>query len=149
MTAIDLVKGCPLFYELYDDEVEKLINSCLVATFNPGDKIVRQGEEGSEIFVILVGLVGVVVQKEKASAEIAELKKGDIFGELVLLNQTRRTADIICKTAVDVLVIDYEVIFSLFKKNNKVFSVLILNLARLLTKRLKGANEVIESMKKI
>ena len=48
--------------------------------------------------------------------------------------------------ACDVLIIDYDKIYSLFKADTKVFAVLALNLARLLTKRLKASGEVISEL---
>ena len=65
---------------------------------------------------------------------------------MVLLDERTRTADIVASTYTDVLVLDYDAIFGIFKKNPKIFSLLMLNLCRLLAKRLKGASNTIRKL---
>ena len=80
---------------------------------------------------------------------LVELKKGDLFGEMVLLDEKTRTADIMATTYTDVLVLSYDVIFGIFKKNPKIFSLLMLNLCRLLAKRLKSSSNEIKNLNAI
>jgi CRP/FNR family transcriptional regulator, cyclic AMP receptor protein len=65
---------------------------------------------------------------------------------MVLLDERKRTADIVASTFTDVLVIGYDTIFTIFNKNPKIFSILMLNLCRLLAKRLKGTSEEIKRL---
>ncbi|MBK26384.1 MAG: hypothetical protein CME70_20460 [Halobacteriovorax sp.] len=147
MSAIaNLVKGCPLFHEIYDNEVEKILADCLVATYQPGDYIMRQGEEGTDICVILSGNADISVMKGDESHYIATINKGDIFGEMVLINETKRTANIICKEKCDVLVLSFENFYKFFSKNPSVFALMVLNVTRLITKRLKNSNLVVQEL---
>lgn len=143
MSVLHVVKGCPLFYELYDQEILKIVEHCRVMQAQRGDYIFRQGDEGNEIFLILNGSATV----QKGEVELAKLRKGDLFGEMVLLKDNIRKADIHINDFTDVLVMDYQTIFGLYETNNKVFSILMLNLSRLLATRLKKAGEVIENVK--
>jgi CRP/FNR family cyclic AMP-dependent transcriptional regulator len=145
MSVLDTIKASPLFYELYDAEVETIVEHCSVMTLEDGEHIVTEGEHGNEIFIILSGHAEV----RKGQAVLAGLGKGDLFGELVLLGETLRTADIVATTYTDVLVLDYDSIFGLFKSQPKIFSLLILNLSRLLTKRLKQAGSDIKELRTI
>lgn len=146
MSAAHLVKGCPLFHEIYDEEVEKVLKDCLVASYEVGDKIVTQGEEGTDIFVILTGEADIKVTKDGKEQFIATIGKGDLFGEMVLINETTRTADIVCSQRAEVLIMTFENFFSYFKKNPKVFALMVLNVTRLVTKRLKNSNKTIENL---
>ena len=101
MSAANLVKGCPLFHEIYDNEVEEILNGCLVASYDPGDYILRQGDTGTDIYVILSGRADITISKNNQEHNIATIEKGDIFGELVLINETERTANIVCKDKSD------------------------------------------------
>lgn len=143
MSVLHVVKGCPLFYELYDQEILKIVEHCRVMQAQEGDYIFRQGDEGNEIFLILNGSATV----KKGDFELAKLRKGDLFGEMVLLKDNLRKADIYINDFTDVLVMDYPTIFGLYETNNKVFSILMLNLSRLLATRLKKAGEAIEKLK--
>lgn len=142
MSVLGIVKGCPLFYELYDEEIMAIVESCKVVQAYEGDYIFREGDVGDEIFLILNGSATV----KRGEVELAKLRKGDLFGEMVLLKDNIRKADIEINSFTDILIIDYQAIFGLFETNNKVFSILMLNLSRLLATRLKKAGEKIEDL---
>lgn len=142
MSIINTIKSSPLFFELYDEEVDSLIADCNVLSLEEGDKIFSEGDEGNEVYLILSG--GAFVQK--GNVKLVELKKGDLFGEMVLLDEKTRTADIVANNYTDVLVLSYDVIFGMYKKNPKIFSLLMLNLCRLLAKRLKGSSEELKRL---
>lgn len=147
MSAVaNLVKGCPLFHEIYDNEVEAIIADCLVASYQPGDVIIKQGDEGTDICVILSGEADITVEKDGDSHFIATIGKGDIFGEMVLINETERTANIICKEKCDVLVMSFDNFYKFYSKNPSVFALMVLNVTRLITKRLKNANGIIQGL---
>jgi CRP/FNR family cyclic AMP-dependent transcriptional regulator len=149
MSAIaNLVKGCPLFHEIYDSEVEAVLKDCLVASYSPSDVIIKQGEEGTDICVILSGKADITVDKDGGSQFIATISKGDIFGEMVLINETKRTANIICTEKCAVLVLSFDNFYKFFSKNPSVFALMVLNVTRLITKRLKHSNSVIQELNK-
>lgn len=146
MSVADLVKGCPLFHEIYDNEVEEILNSCMVASYDKDDIIIKQGDTSSDICILLGGSAGIYVHKNEDRHFITDIESGDLFGELVLINETQRTADIIANEKCDVLVISYEDFYSFYHKKPKVFSLMILNVTRLITKRLKYSNSIIEKL---
>jgi len=146
MSVAQLVKGCPLFHEIYDEEIEEIIKDCFVASFKPGDLIIKQGDTSSDICVILTGEAEVVVHKGASKFSIVKLGRGDLFGELVLINETQRTADIVAIEDTDILVMTYENFFSHFSTKPQVFALMILNVTRLITKRLKASNLKIEEL---
>ncbi len=100
-------------------------------------------EERDEIFLILQGTAVV----KKGDLTIGKLRKSDLFGEMVLLKEKSRNADIVAKNFCDVLVMQYDDIFSLFKRDNKIFSILMLNLSRILATRLKKTCQAIAEIK--
>jgi CRP-like cAMP-binding protein len=146
MSMVELVKGCSLFHEIYDDEIEEIIKHCLVASYNPGDFIMKQGDTSTDICILLTGEADISVSKEGKDQYITTLGHGDIFGELVLINETKRTANIVAKETCDVLILSYENFYSFYHKKPKVFSIMVLNVTRLITKRLKSSTEIIEDL---
>lgn len=91
MSIINIIKAAPLFYELYDNEIDAIIEKCSVMSLESGELIIKDGDEGEDFFIILTGTAAV----KKGDVLLAELRKGDLFGEMVLLNQNTRSADII------------------------------------------------------
>lgn len=142
MSIINIIKSSPLFFELFDEEIETIVEKCNVMSLEEGDYIFRENDEGNEIFLILTGAANVI----KGETVLANLKKGDLFGEMVLLEERTRTADIRAVTYTDVLVMDFDAIFGIFRKNPKIFSLLMLNLCRLLAKRLKGSSDSVKEL---
>jgi CRP/FNR family transcriptional regulator, cyclic AMP receptor protein len=145
---IDLIKSCPLFHELFDREIEHIISRCMVAKYESGDMIIRENEEGQDFFLLLSGTCVVSRETDGKVIELTELKRGEVFGETVLINETIRSTNVEAKNDCDVLIISHEVIFDLYQKNTKVFALLILNLARLLMKRLRASNDVVSNFHK-
>ena len=142
MSIVQVVKACPLFYELYDQEIMKIVEKCRVETLNPGQYMFREGDKGNEIFLILNGNAKVL----KKDIVLANLRKGDLFGEMVLLKDPVRQADIYIDSYTDILVLEYDDIFGLYETNSKLFSLIMLNLSRMLATRLRDAGSTIKRL---
>ena len=61
------------------------------AHFEPGDEVVRQGDEGETAYVIESGRLEVLEDGSK----LGELGEGNCFGEIALLSKVRRTAPLV------------------------------------------------------
>ena len=66
---------------------------------------------------------------------------------MVLLQENSRKADIRVVNSANVLQINYDDLFSYFKSDSKIFSILMLNLARMLATRLHHAGATITDLK--
>jgi CRP-like cAMP-binding protein len=78
-----------------------------------GDTIIQAGSEGSAAYLVVDGEVIVSVERGAAggrkSFELATLGPGQIFGELALLTNRKRTARVVAATEVDLMVLEREV----------------------------------------
>ncbi|MBQ47645.1 MAG: hypothetical protein CMP10_09295 [Zetaproteobacteria bacterium] len=147
MTSLDLLKNCPLFFELYDKEIAKIVKHCSVYNFNDGEKIIEDGEEGNQIFVVLEGEAMVEKYTSEGRIQIQLLQSGDVFGEMALMGEKTRQADIVSSGPSHILEIEYESIFILFKKEPRIFGLLLFNCARLISKRLASLNKTIVELR--
>jgi len=146
MATIDQVKRCFLFFELLDDEIELVVNSCYVERFEDGQAIFKEGDIGSDFYVILSGKVRLTKNMDGREIEIMVMHKGEALGETVLTNESKRMTNIIAAGTVDLLVIDQDTIFSLYQKHPRIFAIIMLNLSRMLTTRLQKSNLTIAKM---
>jgi len=71
------------------------------AHFEPGDEVIRQGDEGETAYVVESGRLEVL----KDGSKLGELGEGDCFGEIALLSKVRRTATVRCLTACELAVL--------------------------------------------
>lgn len=86
-----LLGGAAILAPLTNAERERLAASARERLYGNGDAIVRQGQEGSSLFVISSGNAVVTVEP---GGEVATLKPGDYFGEMSLLTGEPRTATV-------------------------------------------------------
>jgi CRP/FNR family transcriptional regulator, cyclic AMP receptor protein len=94
--TIDTLRHVPLFESLDDEAAGKLCQlmesiDCKARTF-----IFRAGDEGNAMYLIEQGKVCICVQgTDGREMTLAELARGDFFGEMALLDGQRRSADAI------------------------------------------------------
>jgi cAMP-dependent protein kinase regulator len=86
-----------LFDTLDSTSISKLADALEFRDYNYGDRIIRQGERGTEFFIIIDGSVSVIKQRDATAKEEAcgTLVTGEYFGELALLNGSARAATIV------------------------------------------------------
>ncbi len=87
----DLLGQCPLFTGATRDDVAALARVATEVEFPAHHVIARQGEIGTGFFVIVSGLVRVV----RDGRTLAELGPGDFFGELSVIDQQPRIAQVV------------------------------------------------------
>lgn len=80
----------PLFAGISDESMGRLAEVAGEVDFPAGQFIVRQGQVGSGLYVILSGSIRVV----RGSTEIARLGVGEFFGELSVVDQQPRMASV-------------------------------------------------------
>ncbi|MDD4492884.1 MAG: cyclic nucleotide-binding domain-containing protein [Eubacteriales bacterium] len=87
-------------------------------SFKAGEIIFKEGSAADTMFRIEKGEVKVIAKYGKANeVEVATIKPGKFFGEMGVIENARRSATIIAKSDVDVLVID-KTSFPNFVANN-------------------------------
>lgn len=74
--------------------------------YQDGQTIVRQGEPGEGMFVILAGEVVVVREGPGGETPLSTLKAGDLFGEMALFGKEPRSATVRAKGEARVLSVD-------------------------------------------
>ena len=69
----------------------------VVREYNPGDVIIREGDEADDFFIVLSGTLGVEVGDE--AREVAILRRSDFFGEVaIVFKGSKRNATIRAKS---------------------------------------------------
>src|SRR5438094_10618937 len=94
--TIDTLRHVPLFESLDDEAARKLCQ--LLESIDCKEKtcLFRAGDEGKAMYLIEQGKVRISVQATDGhEMTLAELGRGDFFGEMALLDGQRRSADAI------------------------------------------------------
>jgi len=142
--VIRLVKKSPMFYDLLDREVEAIISDCRVIRYDKLDEVLRAGEHSENLTIVIDGKVDL----KRGDGTFLTLGPGSLFGELLLLNDDKVTADVIASSKqVDILEIPYYKIHNFYGEDLRTYAILMANLAKMLAKRLKRAGETIQKIK--
>ncbi len=83
-----------LFETVGPDAKESLVDMATLRHFEPGDVLVRQGDDGDCFYYIHEGMVQVKATKDGQTAVLANLGPGAVVGEIALLTGEPRTADV-------------------------------------------------------
>jgi predicted RND superfamily exporter protein len=106
--------------------------------FSAGEQVMVRGEPGHEMYLVLTGSAEVVGADGKTV--LAGLERGDVVGEMALLRSSVRTADVVAREAVEVLVIDEDFLRRLRARYPRFAARFFVNIARILSDRLENAN---------
>lgn len=93
---MDALAGLSLFSDLTKPQLESVAHTMSEESFPPGQRILRQGFSGGGFYIILDGEVTVRVDGE----DVAQLAKGDFFGEISLLLGDNPIADVVTTSPV-------------------------------------------------
>ena len=80
--------------------------SGLGKVYEDGTLVIRQGDPGYVMYVVQQGKLDVLIKKDEAYMKIAELKEGDIFGEMALFTKEARSASVRANGNARVMTID-------------------------------------------
>lgn len=109
-------------------------------SFSAGDYIFREGELGTEMFIIQDGEVHICKTLKGETHTLSKLEKGDFFGEMAILESVPRSADAIAHTDVKVLSITGSRFDEMLRRNPEI----AVRIIRKYSKRLREANELLE-----
>ncbi len=95
-----LVARVPFFSDLSIDRIQGIVGLLKTRLVFPGEKIISKGDRGDAMYFISSGCVEVGLKPEPA-----HLGSGDFFGEIALLKDLPRTADVTAKGLCDLLIL--------------------------------------------
>ncbi len=116
-TTADRLEHVPIFAPLSDEEINHLAQAAIRRVFAPGEAIVRKGQEGGSMFVILRGSVKVQLPDGDGVRTINQLGPNDFFGEMSLLTGEPRTANVVAEEETDVMQIRKTAVKPIFDAN--------------------------------
>ena len=100
-TIADALARLTLFADLGRPQLESVAHSFDEEVFAEGQRVIRQGLDGSGFYLILEGEARVVID----GVERSRLGRGDFFGEISLLVHEPPSADVVATSLLRCLVV--------------------------------------------
>ena len=149
---IALLRETELFRGLTGEQIGKILSISRKVNFSEDKVIMREGEEGDTMYIILEGTVEVVKSLVMGDPDEEEDKKNKVFtrldasvhavfGEIALLERMKRTATIKTATKCRFYEIKRDDFLSLAEADHELGYRILLNLARIVSARLRKADE--------
>ena len=93
------LKEIPLFSQLSDEEAKRLAAFATETSIAEGQMLMKEGDYSTELIAIEEGTADVV----QGGNKIAEVKQGDLIGEMGLLERGPRSADVVATSPMRVV----------------------------------------------
>jgi len=137
-----LLKQTELFGHLNNEQLRELAEMATCSSFAPGESIVRQGDNGESLFIVVGGRLEVLRGEEHETlVHIAFLGASDIFGEMALFTGEARTASVIATEECVLLEIRRQHLMPLMDKNPHIIE----TIGSLIAKRREQLKTISES----
>jgi CRP-like cAMP-binding protein len=99
---VELIRGLPLFELCSKRDLRRIAALADERTLDAGTELIREGEPGSEFYVVVEGEVDV----RRGKRRVARLGAGSFVGEIALLSRSPRSATVVATTPLHVLAIE-------------------------------------------
>lgn len=133
--------------ELLDAQELTLLSATLarreIAT---GEYVFRQGDPGDEMFIIARGSASVYRSGEGRTHRLVTFSQGTVFGEMALLDSSPRSASVRADEPLVCYAMSNAELQRLVAEHHQVAVKLLVSLSRELGRRLRVANQTIESL---
>lgn len=107
-----------------------------------GEYVFRQGDLGTEMFIILEGEIHIVKTLRSEPMVLSRLEKGDFFGEMAVIESAARNTDALAHSVAKLLPINAARFDEMLRKNPEI----ALRMIRKYAMRLQEANELLEKL---
>ena len=141
------LRNIGLFGALSDDVLEYLATLLTVETPPAGATLFREGEDANAMFVVINGEVEVLKKsKRSVEARVAVLGPGDWFGEMSIVDIQPRSATVRALAPSRLLRVSSADLDALYRHDLRSYAIIILNLARELSRRLRVADGILADL---
>ena len=137
------LKKTALFSSMETSELHAIAALAAEVTFEAGKEIVRENDVGDSMYIIKDGSVNIVKAiDEKQNVKLAELSKGECFGEMALFDAELRSASVHAKESCVLLCIKTDDLNDLLLG----YPTIAIEFLKTFVERLRKANETIEKL---
>ena len=132
--TVEAMREVPMFRNVDPKQLKMFAFMGETLSYRAGERVFEKGDEGDAAYIIIDGEVDVLVPTDQGEASVAVLKAKEIFGEMAVLCDQKRSSAIAAKTDLTTLRLDRTTILKLLQE----FPDIALELIRVLANRLEA-----------
>ncbi len=138
---LDLLRGMALFGGLPEQGLTSFAGLAERVTLAPGEVLFKEGDPAGAMYAIESGVVEVLKTNQDATISLVDLGAEDFFGEMGFVDMQARAGTVRAKTDVVLWRFPYIALRKLYCDDIKSYTLLVMNIARELSRRLRRADE--------
>ena len=136
------LEGIPIFAGLNAAALSEISNAVEEVAFSAGDVILREGEPGNRMFIVYSGRLEVIKNLAQARETLlAVLRPKDFLGEMSIIECVARSASVRAVEDTFLFSLKGTDLYRLFQRHPDQYAIVILNIARDLSRRLRAIDE--------
>jgi len=128
---------------LSDEDIVKVAELAKLRIVTAGTEFVKLGAKDPDLYIILDGTAMVY---RKGAVLLGEREPGSVIGEIALVDDQPRSAYVVAKGPLSYAVLDGKELRRFMFQNKEIGFIMLSNLSRVLSMRLREASETIEDL---
>lgn len=129
----DVLVKMPLFSRLQERELLRIMQVAEVLAYDAGQVVVREGDRGDELFIVLSGSVHIT----RGDSILSEVSAGEHFGEMALIRSMPRSATVIAVEPSELIAVRRADFFEILRKEHELAVKLLWQFLGVLADRLE------------
>ena len=147
--AMSMMKHVTIFAGINETNIRQIYDNCTIIDTKAGDIIFQEGTPATEIYLILSGKCSVILNLGEDPMEIVEFGPGNCIGESSVIGVQHHCASVLAKEDSVLLELSRKMLMDIFENDKGLFSMLIINIARELARRLHNTNQLLYQYRKM
>ena len=145
LDRIQFLKTVPFFDRLSNRQLKSVSDIMFERTYETDESIFEEGQPGAALFLILDGKVAVEICRETGTTPLAVLETGAFFGEMALLDDTPRSANVRALERTRTLALYRNDLNGVVDRDAKTACQIYRSLAGMIGDRLRSTNELVQA----
>jgi len=141
--VLDKLGSVTVFSGFSESQLLQICEKCALYEAGIGEIIIEEGTPATEILIIIKGRVAIVLDLEDEPLEIFEFGQGHCIGEASVIGIQNHSASAVVTEEATLMVLPRQVLMELYDQDKTLFSLLILNFARELARRLHHSDKIL------
>jgi serine/threonine protein phosphatase PrpC len=140
----DVLANMPLFARLTDRELLRVMQAVHVRECQDGEVVIREGDKGDELFIVLEGKVRV----SRGDQTLTHLGRGEHVGEMALIRSVPRSASVTAVGPAELIAIRRSDFFEILRKEHEIAVKMLWQFLGVLADRLDHTSSELREMKR-
>jgi CRP-like cAMP-binding protein len=138
-----ILSDIALFGGMSEAQMASIVRWLAQGHFARDEYIFRRGDDPSHIYIVKGGKIDLMIVDQGVVLQKKTLVAGDCFGEASLMSMQRHAATAVAREDSEVIVLSKHALLRLQKEDFALFSLLMMNIARELARRLRLTDEIL------